>query len=61
METGKTIGLNETQLGIVAPFFFADLMISAIGRRRAEFALLLGSMMTSEEAAQQGNKIGQVI
>uniref|UniRef100_A0ABD2XB21 Enoyl-CoA delta isomerase 1, mitochondrial n=1 Tax=Trichogramma kaykai TaxID=54128 RepID=A0ABD2XB21_9HYME len=35
-----TIGLNETKLGIVAPKWFADPMISTIGYRQAELALM---------------------
>jgi len=41
MVEGKhTIGLNETQLGIVAPKWFRDLYISLLGYRQAELALL---------------------
>uniref|UniRef100_H2XSH7 Enoyl-CoA delta isomerase 1, mitochondrial n=1 Tax=Ciona intestinalis TaxID=7719 RepID=H2XSH7_CIOIN len=54
MVEGKTIGLNETLLGIVAPFFFADLMIAAVGRRHAEFALNNGYLYTSDEALKIG-------
>lgn len=40
MVEGKhTIGLNETQLGIVAPRWFRDMYISIIGYRQAELAL----------------------
>lgn len=41
MVEGKhTIGLNETQLGIVAPKWFRDMFISVVGYRQAELALL---------------------
>ncbi|XP_076824510.1 enoyl-CoA delta isomerase 1, mitochondrial-like [Clavelina lepadiformis] len=54
MQEGKTIGLNETQLGIAAPFFFVDLMTSVIGTRKATLALQLGSMFSSNEALKAG-------
>ena len=54
MQEGKTIGLNETKLGLVAPFFFTDMMISAIGTRQAELALGLGSLFTAEDALRLG-------
>ena len=31
--TKFTIGLNETLLGIVAPFWFKDSMLNAVGHR----------------------------
>lgn len=49
MCSGRTIGLNETALGIVAPFFFVDLMTRAIGQRHSELALLAATMFTSEQ------------
>uniref|UniRef100_H2YHF4 Enoyl-CoA delta isomerase 1, mitochondrial n=1 Tax=Ciona savignyi TaxID=51511 RepID=H2YHF4_CIOSA len=54
MEKQKSIGLNETQLGIVAPFFFADLMIATVGRRIAEIGLNMGKLYSSEEALTIG-------
>jgi len=50
----KTIGLNETQLGIVAPFWFADTLINTVGRRHAELALMQGTLFTSEQALAIG-------
>jgi Delta3-Delta2-enoyl-CoA isomerase len=44
------IGLNETLLGITAPFWLRDLYINTIGYREAEKALQLGKMYTSDEA-----------
>jgi len=49
MQSGKTLGLNETALGIVAPFFFVDMMTRAIGQRHAEISLLEGKMFTAEQ------------
>lgn len=41
MVEGKhTIGLNETQLGMVAPKWFKDMYISVVGYRQAELGLL---------------------
>lgn len=55
MVEGKyTIGLNETKLGIVAPKWFRDMFISAIGYRQAELALLRGTLFKSEKALQLG-------
>lgn len=44
------IGLNETLLGIKAPFWFRDTMINTIGYRETEKALQLGSLYSPEEA-----------
>ncbi|XP_058805801.1 enoyl-CoA delta isomerase 1, mitochondrial-like [Phymastichus coffea] len=49
-----TIGLNETKLGIVAPKWFQDSMISTIGYRQAELALLKGMLFKPEEALKIG-------
>lgn len=48
------IGLNETQLGIVAPQWFRDCMRNVIGERQAEKALIAGTMFSSEEALKIG-------
>jgi len=48
------IGLNETQLGIVAPFWFRDNMINTVGVRQTEMALQLGTLFSSEEALKIG-------
>ncbi|XP_060068628.1 enoyl-CoA delta isomerase 1, mitochondrial-like [Ylistrum balloti] len=50
MAPNYTIGLNETQLGIVAPFWFKDTMYGVIGNRETEYALTLGVMYSTEEA-----------
>ena len=42
-----TIGLNETKLGIVAPKWFQDCMVSTIGYRQAELALLRYKLIKS--------------
>ncbi|CAF0705138.1 unnamed protein product [Brachionus calyciflorus] len=44
------IGLNETLLGIKAPFWFRDTMINTIGYRETEKALQLGKLYSPEEA-----------
>lgn len=49
-----SIGLNETQLGIVAPFWFKDTMVNTIGTRQTELALMLGTLFTSEQAKAIG-------
>ncbi|XP_039252647.2 enoyl-CoA delta isomerase 1, mitochondrial-like [Styela clava] len=51
---GKTIGLNETMLGIVAPFFFVELIQSTIGHRASEEALLKGLLLSAEDALKYG-------
>lgn len=54
MAPNYTIGLNETQLGIVAPFWFSDTITNTIGFRKAERALQLGYMFTTDEAKACG-------
>lgn len=49
-----TIGLNETKLGITAPFFFMNTMRNTISPRQAEMALTLGKLFTTEEALKVG-------
>lgn len=49
-----TIGLNETQLGIVAPTWFQATMKNTIPLRQAELALTQGRMFTTEEALKVG-------
>ena len=36
------IGLNETQLGIAAPMWFAETMTAIVGQRQAEKLLQVG-------------------
>ncbi|XP_066238955.1 enoyl-CoA delta isomerase 1, mitochondrial [Saccopteryx leptura] len=48
------IGLNETQLGIVAPFWFKDTLVNTIGHRAAERALQLGLLFPPAKALQVG-------
>jgi len=55
-----TIGLNETQLGIVAPFWFKDTMVNTIGQRQTELALMLGTLFTSQQALSIG-MVDQVV
>jgi 3,2-trans-enoyl-CoA isomerase len=47
-----SIGLNESKLGIAAPPWLAQQMIDTVGRRRAEVALQLGLMYSSEDALE---------
>lgn len=49
-----TIGLNETQLGIVAPSWFMATMRNTISARKAEMALTLGTLFKTEEALKIG-------
>lgn len=49
-----TIGLNETQLGIVAPSWFAATMRNTIGTRQTELALTTGRLFKTEEALKVG-------
>lgn len=49
-----TIGLNETQLGIVAPTWFMATLKNTIPARTAEMALTLGTLFPTEEALRIG-------
>uniref|UniRef100_A0AAQ5WYJ1 Enoyl-CoA delta isomerase 1, mitochondrial n=1 Tax=Amphiprion ocellaris TaxID=80972 RepID=A0AAQ5WYJ1_AMPOC len=49
-----TIGLNETLLGIVAPFWFKDTMVNTVGNRSTELALQLGLLYSPAEALKVG-------
>lgn len=49
-----TIGLNETQLGIIAPFWFISTMKNTISNREAEIALTTGRLLKTEEALKIG-------
>uniref|UniRef100_A0ACB8FJB0 Dodecenoyl-CoA isomerase n=1 Tax=Sphaerodactylus townsendi TaxID=933632 RepID=A0ACB8FJB0_9SAUR len=49
-----SIGLNETQLGIVAPFWFKDALVSTIGHRAAEQSLQLGLLYPASDALKVG-------
>lgn len=49
-----SIGLNETQLGIVAPTWFQATMRNTLSRRDAELALTLGTLFSTEEALKVG-------
>ncbi|XP_045397156.1 enoyl-CoA delta isomerase 1, mitochondrial [Lemur catta] len=48
------IGLQETQLGIVAPFWLKDNLVNTIGHRASEHALQLGLLFPPAEALQVG-------
>lgn len=49
-----TIGLNETQLGMVAPTWFEATMRNTIGTRQTELALTTGRLFKTEEALKVG-------
>ncbi|KFW05973.1 hypothetical protein N326_06355, partial [Eurypyga helias] len=49
-----SIGLNEAQLGIVAPFWFKDTFVNVVGHRVAERCLQLGSLLPAPEALKVG-------
>lgn len=49
-----TIGLNETQLGIVAPWWFMVTMRNCISSRDAEMALTLGTLFKTDQALRIG-------
>ncbi|XP_028841253.1 enoyl-CoA delta isomerase 1, mitochondrial-like isoform X2 [Denticeps clupeoides] len=49
-----SIGLNETLLGIVAPFWFMDTMNNTIGNRETEKALQLGLLYSTSDALKAG-------
>lgn len=48
------IGLNETLLGITAPFWFKDTLINTVGHRESEIALQLGKLYSADEALKVG-------
>lgn len=48
------VGLNETQLGLVAPPWLCDLYTRTLGARVAERALALGTLFGPEEALEVG-------
>lgn len=54
------IGLNETLLGIVAPFWFKDTLVNTVGHRVAERALQLGLLFPPAEALRVG-MVDQVV
>ncbi|KAL4659082.1 enoyl-CoA delta isomerase 1, mitochondrial [Arapaima gigas] len=49
-----SIGLNETQLGIVAPFWFKETMVNTVGHRVTELSLQLGLMYIAPDALKSG-------
>lgn len=49
-----SIGLNETKLGIVAPFWFKDTMANTVGNRETEKGLQLGLLYSAPEALKVG-------
>lgn len=49
-----TIGLNETKLGIIAPWWFKNAMSQTIGIRQTEMALMLGTLFSTDQALSIG-------
>ena len=47
-------GLSETPAGLVAPKWLAQTFIDAVGRRRAEEALIFGTLFNPQEAKDIG-------
>ncbi|KAI4471539.1 enoyl-coa hydratase-related [Holotrichia oblita] len=54
MVNNYTIGLNETKLGIVAPFWFVASMKNTISNRESELALTSGRLYKTDEAFKVG-------
>lgn len=54
MARNYTIGLNETQLGLVAPKWFISSMRNVLGQRQTEMALTMGRLFKTEEALSVG-------
>jgi len=54
MAPNFTIGLNETQLGIIPPFWFVDSMQQVCGPRQTELCCQKGLMLTTEQAKSIG-------
>eukprot|EP01083_Nonionella_stella_P000568 1611_1 len=49
-----TIGMNETRLGIAAPYWMGQMLVRTIGCRNAELALAMGTMFSPDEALRIG-------
>lgn len=54
MSKNFTIGLNETQLGLVAPKWFMSSMRNVIGQRQTELAVTTGRLFKTDEAFSIG-------
>ena len=52
--SSTVIGLNEAQFGIIAPPWMAELMVHTVGHRRAEHALMLGTLYSASDALDIG-------
>ncbi|XP_038054700.1 enoyl-CoA delta isomerase 1, mitochondrial-like [Patiria miniata] len=48
------IGFSEVTVGLVAPFWFQDVMVKTCGERQTEMAAGLGTLFTPEEALKIG-------
>jgi len=55
MVDGKhTIGLNETQLGLMAPYWLGKAFQAVVGYRQAEMLLMTGRLLNPQEALKIG-------
>lgn len=50
MKPNFKIGLNETMLGIVPPFWVEDVTKAVIGQRNTEYSLQTGKLYSTDEA-----------
>lgn len=48
------IGLNETQLGLTAPYWVKDMAVQTMGSRQAELALELSTLFPADKAKEVG-------
>ena len=53
-KSSSVIGLNESQFGIVAPPWMADLLLRTVGHRQAEKSLMLGTLYSAQDALSIG-------
>lgn len=53
-KSSNVIGLNESQFGIVAPPWMADLLLRTVGHRQAEKSLMLGTLYSAQDAMSIG-------
>lgn len=54
MSKNYTIGLNETQLGLIAPKWFIASLRNVVGQRQSEMALTMGRLFKTDEALSIG-------
>lgn len=54
MVDGYTIGLNEAQFGLIAPFWVQNSFRNTVGTRNAEYGLTTGKLFKTQEAHSIG-------